>query len=158
MVQWNVLDNLRLTGMTTYREKSEVVDPYFDAAGDPKGGVEEDSDTSNDYTLRLDWTPEISTGYLLVHVDYVFREDTESFGDDAIFVDGPWYFQDKKQLSARVSWQNESDTIEVALWGKNLLDEEYAANPSGFAADELGTVHTNIDDPITYGLDLRYSF
>jgi len=158
MVQWNVLDNLRLTAMTTYREKTEVLDMYFDAGGDPQGGVEEDSDTSNDYTLRLDWTPEISTGYLLVHVDYVFREDTGASEDTAIFATGPWYFQDKKLLSARISWQNEADNIEVALWGKNLLDEEYAANPGGFAADTLGAVHTNIDDPLTYGIDLLYSF
>ena len=72
-------------------------------------------------------------------------------------MDGPWYFQDRKMLNARLAWSNDDDTIEVALWGNNLLDEEYASNPGGLASD-LGAVHTSIADTITYGLDLRYSF
>ena len=88
----------------------------------------------------------------------MYNEDPGPNEDTVIFTTGPWYFQDKKLLNARLAWTNEDENIEVALWGKNLLDEEYAANPSGFAADTLGVVHTSIDDPITYGLDLRYSF
>jgi hypothetical protein len=59
---------------------------------------------------------------------------------------------------SRVAWQNEGGNIEVALWGKNLLDEENASNPGGFVADVLGAAHTAIDDPLTYGVDLRYMF
>jgi len=158
IVQWNVLDNLRLTGMTTYRDTSSISDEYYDAAGELKGGVEETGQTNNDYTLRFDWTPEIPVGYLLVHIDYIFNEDTGKFDDEAVFYPGPWYFQDKKKLSARIAWENDSANIEVALWGKNLLDEEYAANPGGFVADALGAAHTSIEDPLTYGIDLRYSF
>ena len=97
-------------------------------------------------------------GYLLVHVDYVFIEDTGEFEDDAVFFEGPWYFQDKKRLSARIAWESDDASIEVALWGKNLLDEEYAGNPGGFVADELGAAYTSIEDPLTYGVDLRYAF
>ena len=46
----------------------------------------------------------------------------------------------------------------MALWGKNLLDEEFAENPGGFVADELGAYKTNVQDPLTYGVDLRYNF
>jgi iron complex outermembrane receptor protein len=158
IVQWNVLDNLRLSGMTTYREKESVFENYFNAAGEPAGGETEEAETDIEYTLLFDWTPEIPAGYMLVHVDYVFKEDSGPDEDDAIFETGPWYFQDTKLLSARISWQNDADTIEVALWGKNLLDEETASNPGGYVADTLGASHTNIDDPMTYGLDLRYSF
>ena len=158
IVQWNVLDNLRLTALTTYRDTESVSDPYFDAAGDPKGGEKETGQTNNDYTLRFDWTPEIPVGYLLVHVDYVFTEDTGRFEDGAIFYEGPWYFQDKEMLSARVAWESSDSSIEVALWGKNLLDNEYAGNPGGFVADTLGAAYTSIDDPMTYGIDLRYAF
>ena len=158
VVYWNVLDNLRLTAMTTYRDTDETLDSYFDSAGDPAGGETENSETSNDYTLRLDWSPEIASGYLLVHADYVFKEETGPTENDVIYAEGPWYFQDKKLLSARISWQNNSDNIEIALWGKNLLDEEYAGNPGGLAAANLGVPHTSLDDVRTYGLDLRYSF
>ena len=158
IVQWNVLDNLRLTGMTTYRDAESVSDEYYDAAGELKGGDKESGSTNTDYTLRFDWTPEIPMGYLLVHIDYVFNEDTGAFQDEAIFYPGPWYFQDKKRLSARIAWESDNAAFEVALWGQNLLDEEYAANPGGFVADALGAAYTSIDDPLTYGIDLRYAF
>jgi iron complex outermembrane receptor protein len=158
IVQWNVLDNLRLTGITTYRDNESISDPYFNGAGEPQGGDKETGNTSNDYTLRFDWTPEIPMGYLLVHVDYVFIEDSGELDDDAVFYEGPWYFQDKKLLSARMAWENDDGSIEVALWGKNLLDEEYASNPGGLVADGLGAAHTSIEDPLTYGVDLRYAF
>ena len=74
IVQWNVLDNLRLTGMTTYREPDAVLEPYYDAAGELQGGEKESSDARNDYTLRFDWNPQVPVGDLLVHVDCVFQE------------------------------------------------------------------------------------
>ncbi|MFK8050230.1 MAG: TonB-dependent receptor [Halioglobus sp.] len=159
VVQWNVLDNLRLTALSTYRETDTVADTFFNSAGEPAGGKEPTDDAETEYTLRFDWTPEIAVGSVLVHMDYVFRESPGPLLNQAIFLTGPWYFQDQKLLSARVSWQNDDENIEVALWGRNLLDNEYAENPGGFVADTLGAAHTKfLEDPITYGVDLRYSF
>lgn len=157
VVQWNVLENLRLTGLTSYRETDSVFEAYFDSQGQLAGG-DETVDATTEYTLRFDWSPAVPVGYVLIHVDYIFKEDAEEAKENPVFETGPWYFEDKKLLSARVSWQTEDDSIEVALWGRNLLDEEYAQNPDGFGADTLGAAHTRIDDPVTYGLDLRYSF
>ncbi|QFU75430.1 TonB-dependent receptor [Halioglobus maricola] len=159
IVTWSITENLRVAGLTTYRETTSIEDKHFNAAGEPAGGEAFTARTNNDYTLRLDWTPNIPTGYLLVHMNYVFNEDPSQYDpDEAIFVDGPWYFNDRKMLNARVAWTNENDNIEVALWGDNLLDEEYASNPGGLAADTLGATHTSIRDTITYGIDLRYAF
>lgn len=158
VVTWNVTDSLRLGGLTTYRETESISEQYYNAAGELVGGNKDDSDSSTEYTLKLDWTPEIAYGYLLLHMNYQFTEDDGPSDDDAVFTTGRWYFQDKKLLNARLAWSNEDDTIEVALWGNNLLDEEYASNPGGEAADTLGSYHTNIDDVLTWGVDLRYSF
>ncbi|GAB5450396.1 MAG: TonB-dependent receptor [Halioglobus sp.] len=154
---WQPLDELQLAGLTTTRDTERVQEMYFDAKGEPRGGEPENLKTQTDYTLRLDWTPNIPVGYLLVHVDYVFNEADDD-SSAAIFTTGPWYFQDREELSARIAWSNENDTIEVALWGKNLLDKERASNPGGFVADTLGAYKTTIEDPMTYGVDLRYSF
>ncbi len=156
-----ITDDLRLEISSTYRESESVLEPYFDAAGEPAGGDTQISRADTDYTLRLDWTPEVPTGYLLVHMDYVFEEEGGPDANSVIFYEGPWYYQDKKQLSARIAWQNFSETLEVALWGRNLLDEEYATNPGGFVADPsngLAAAHTRLDDPLTWGLDFRWSF
>jgi hypothetical protein len=45
--------------------------------------------------------------------------------------------------------QEKSDTFEVALWGKNLLDKEIAENPGGLVADAIGAYRTCIEDPLT---------
>lgn len=158
VLTWNVTDTLRVGGLTTYRDTESVSDRYYNAAGDLVGGEKITGDTNTEYTLKLDWTPEIPYGYLLLHMNYQFREDPGPDKNTAIFTTGKWYFQDRKLLNARLAWSNEEDTIEVALWGNNLLDEEYAGNPGGFAADTLGAYHTNIDDVLTWGVDLRYSF
>lgn len=157
VLQWQVLDSLMLTGMTTVRDEEKTPEAYFDSQGNPKGGRKENTSTDTDYTLRLDWTPDIPMGYLLVHVDYVFNEADDD-SDAVIYTTGQWYFQDRELLSARLAWTNNEENIEVALWGKNLLDKELAENPGGFAASTLGVYRTSIEDPLTWGVDLRYSF
>ncbi len=55
VVQWNVLDNLRLTALTTYRETDTVADAFFNSAGEAAGGKEPSDDTQTEYTApRLD--------------------------------------------------------------------------------------------------------
>ena len=158
---WSVTDVFRLEASSTYRDVESVFSEYYKEKGELAGGEKESGSTDMEYTIRMDWTPEIPVGYLLVHVDYVFEEDGGSNENTAIFHTGPWYFQDKKQLSVRIAWQTPDETIEVALWGQNLLDEEYASNSGGFVADEgsgLGAAHTGIDNPLTGGIDFRWSF
>jgi hypothetical protein len=130
---------------------------YFDGQGDPQGGRKESESTDLDYTLQLDWTPDIPRGYLLVHVDYIFNEADDD-SNATIYTTGRWYFQDRELLNARIAWSNEADTIEIGIWGKNLQDNEIADNPGGFVADFFGAYRTNIEDPRTYGMDFRYSF
>ncbi len=99
---WSVTDNIRLTAMGTYRETDSVFERYFDAAGEPAGGVVESTRSDADYTLRLDWTPAIPVGALLVHIDYIVDENEQS-PTDTIFLTGPWYFQTEKWLNARLA-------------------------------------------------------
>jgi len=157
IVQWRPFDTLKLSGLTTIRDSQKTPISYFDGQGEPQGGEKESESTDTDYTLRLDWTPAIPVGQLLVHIDYVFNE-AEDKSNETIFTTGPWYFQDRELLSARIAWSNEQDNLEVALWGKNLQDNEIADNPGGFVADALGAYKTSIEDPLTFGIDLHYYF
>ncbi|MEZ5502940.1 MAG: TonB-dependent receptor [Halioglobus sp.] len=157
VLQWHALDNLLLTGMTTVRQSKTTPQAYFNGDGEPVGGRKQSDSTNTDYTLRVDWTPAIPVGYLLVHVDYVFEQAPDD-SNVAIYTTGPWYFQDREILSARIAWTNEADNFEVAIWGRNLQDNQIAENPGGYAASTLGAYKTSIEDPITYGIDLRYSF
>lgn len=157
ILQWRVTDTLRLTGMTTMRDIERTPLAYFDSAGRPAGGTTLKEKTNSDYTLRLDWTPEIAYGDLLVHIDWVSESPKEG-KEEPIYTTGRWYFKDKRVLSTRIAWQNEANNLELALWGENLLDEQVARNPDGFAADNLGVYRTFINDPRTYGVEARYFF
>ncbi len=159
MLQWRALDNLLFSGLTTVRSSVKTPQRYFNSGGEEVGGTKEHDSTNTDYTLRLDWTPEIPVGFLLVHLDYVFiASEDPSDTNSPIYTTGEWYFQDKEILSARIAWTNEAENFEVAIWGKNLQDNEIAQNPGGFAAANLGVYKTSIEDPLTYGVDMRYSF
>jgi iron complex outermembrane recepter protein len=158
MLQLRALDSLLLTGMTTVRSAEITPQAYFNSNGQAVGGRKESTNTSTDYTLRLDWTPQIPVGYLLVHVDYVYEENEGPSETTAIYTTGEWYFQDREILSARIAWTNEAENFEVAIWGRNLQDNEIADNPGGYAAANLGAYRTSIEDPLTYGMDIRYSF
>jgi iron complex outermembrane receptor protein len=159
ILQWQALDTLLLTGMTTVRQAETTPQDYFNGGGEPVGGVKEHDATKTDYTLRMDWNPEIPVGFLLVHVDYVFEQSiSPSDTNDPIYTTGPWYFQDRKILSARIAWTNPSENFEFAIWGRNLEDNKIADNPGGLAAANLGAYRTSIEDPLTYGIDVRYSF
>lgn len=157
VLQWFPIESLKLSGLTTMRDEEIEPESYFDGRGEAKGGRKMSQDTDLDYTLQLDWTPEIPRGYLLVHVDYVFNEAADD-SDATIYTTGRWYFQDRELLNARIAWSNDDDTFEVGIWGKNLQDNQIAENPGGFVADFFGAYKTNIEDPRTYGVDFRYSF
>ena len=68
------------------------------------------------------------------------------------------FYSSKISASARIAWTNDADNFEVAIWGRNLQDNEIADNPGGYVASTLGAYRTSIEDPLTYGVDLRYSF
>lgn len=156
-VRWSVTDSLLLTALGTIRDVEAESEPYFDGRGDPRGGRPEKFSTDTNYTLSLDWTPDLPVGYLLVHADYVFNEAPDD-SNATIYTTGRWYFKDRKELNARIAWTNEDENFEVGIWGDNLLDRENADNPGGYVAADLGAYKTGIQDPRTYGMDIRYLF
>ncbi|GAA5316392.1 MAG: TonB-dependent receptor [Candidatus Pelagadaptatus aseana] len=160
-LNWLPTDNLMLGLITTQRDSESTSESYFDAQGNPQGGTTEKGETLDAYTLTLDWTPEIPVGSLHVHMDYIFNEQDlqnednyqvgmesgiENFGDD------------KEILNARIAWYSDDDKYELALWGKNLLDNQYTGVPGGYAAGEFGIGLTTISEPLTWGMDARYNF
>ena len=57
-------------------------------------------------------------------------------------------------LNARLTWTPASEAFEVALWGKNLTDEEWV----NFIAPIVTMDQLNYSDPRTYGVEFRYHF
>ncbi|NIB40147.1 TonB-dependent receptor [Pseudomaricurvus alkylphenolicus] len=158
---WIPVDRLQLGLVTTMRDNDSQYQNYVDAQGNPAGGEKEEEETLSAYTLTLDWAPKIPVGSLNVHIDYIFEE--QDFGpDDADYL--PIYEHlenfgaDKKTLNARLAWSSDDERYLLALWGKNLLDQQYTGIPGGLAASDLGAAYTDVSAPLTWGIDARYQF
>jgi iron complex outermembrane receptor protein len=56
--------------------------------------------------------------------------------------------------NVRLSWRNTADNMELAIWGKNITDEEVVSHTT-FGLDEFAAYHK---PPATYGVSFSYSF
>lgn len=94
-----------------------------------------------DLAARVDWS------YIDDH--FIFSADFESTAVDAFNL-----------VDARLTLKNiplaEIQTLEVALWGKNLTDEEYRTSGIDFGA--FGFTGNHFGDPRTYGIEFTYGF
>lgn len=158
---WIPVDTLQLGMVTTMRDSDSQYQPYIDAQGNPAGGEKESAETLSAYTLTLDWAPEIAVGSLDVHVDYIFEE--QDFNPDSadylpVYESLENFGADKKTLNARIAWTSDDEHYMLALWGKNLLDNQYTGIPGGLAASDLGAAHTTVSAPLTWGIDARFNF
>lgn len=161
IVDWQATSALKLGLVTEYRKTESSWEQFYNGDGDLVTDTEKDS-SADAYTLTADWTPDwaFGDGQWKVHVDYVYEENTRADDPDilAIAKQIPAYFADSKNLNARISWQSNSDHWEVAVYGKNLTDNEMTGGIGGFAAAVLGTPITSLNPPRTAGVEVKYQF
>lgn len=159
-LDWMVSDELRFGLVYTYREQESTREPYYNAQGEFVSNDVADATTPQEYTLSLDWAPQISYGSLFLHVDYIFEENTDPENEDHIddFNAVPGYADDTELLNARLTFVMPEGDWEFALWGKNLTDNKRISQPSGLTGDVLGTYHVGIVDPRVFGVDAKRVF
>ena len=163
IVNWMPTDTLRFAVQTEFREREATWEPYFDANGDPAVDLET-SDTPTDYTFTFAWSPQLGRGRLDTRIDYIFNENTYVIGQDTVFdpADFPGlldeaFFEDRKDLRARVAWTSDDDQWTLALWGKNLLDQKRLGSVRDISV-LFGTPFTSMDLPRTWGIEIETRF
>jgi iron complex outermembrane receptor protein len=163
VANWLITDSLRVALQTTWRDKEVTWDPYFDANGDPQDDLER-SETNTDYTVTVGWSQEVARGNLDARIDYIFNENPYVIGQDTVFdpADYPGmldkgFFEDRKDLRARLAWTSEDDAWTLALWGKNLLDQKRLGGISDISV-LFGTPFTSLSLPRTWGIELEARF
>ncbi|MEX1667121.1 TonB-dependent receptor [Zhongshania arctica] len=157
---WLATENLRFGLIYTYREQESSRESYFNAQGEFVVADQLNATSPQEYTVTLDWSPEINYGLLLFHFDYIYEENTEPENEDhqPFFNTVNGYGDDTSLLNARVAWNTPGGGYEMALWGKNLLGNERVSQPGGLTGTDIGTFHVGIVDPLTYGVDFRVIF
>ncbi|HEY8569928.1 TonB-dependent receptor, partial [Microbulbifer sp.] len=158
-VDWMATESMRFGLVTTVRDADSQWEPYYDAQGELQSERQKSSvDTA--YTVTFDWAPAISVGDLNLHLDYIFAENSDQLepGFVASFSDIEGVGADDKRLNGRMVWMSGGGRYELALWGRNLLDNERTGIPSGRSMAVFGTPYTSVSEPRTYGAEVRYNF
>jgi iron complex outermembrane receptor protein len=159
-VSWLITEDLLFSALSTYREEENQSEEFYDAKGELTQ-FDSSSDTAGNYTLTLDWRPKLAAGNLLVRGEYIYAENTRD-ADDANYnpdfesIGG--YTDDSRLVNGRVAWSHPKDTWEVALWGRNLTDQDRLSGISQTTVAVFGTPIVRILDPRTWGIEAIYRF
>ena len=155
-----VTEQLRFGLIYTYREEDSQREAHFNAQGEFVTADQQNNTTPQEYTITMDWSPNWGGGSWLLHMDYIYEENTDPDNEDHrdFFNDVPGYGEDTQLLNARFMWVAPNGRYELALWGKNLLGNDRVSQPGGLTGDVLDTYHVGIIDPLTWGLDAKFVF
>ena len=159
-VRWMATENLSL-GLVSEIRSTDIKSPeFYNGEGTLILAQTASNDASLNYTLMLDWMPDFDMGTTNFHIDYEFVENinSEEIGLEDYKKAIAGYFYDTKNLSARLSWADDSDTFEIGLWGKNLLDQRNVISVGGFTVEAQGTPIARINRGLEAGIDLKYNF
>jgi len=125
--EWNATDRLSFSGNYAYLD-SEVNDLFIVTATSPPGGTDLSGKSlrqapRNSYNLVAKYMIPLSSGTLDLRAEYshVDRQRLD-YLDDRVRVDA------HDLIDARIAWTSESEKLEVALWGKNLAEEDYISH------------------------------
>lgn len=88
-------------------------------------------------------------GSLSFHVDYQFVDDQLSD-----YLNQNVILESHELVNMRFAWQNSDESIEIAAWAKNLLDETYISHAYVIGPGIIGTFGA----PRTYGITFNWRF
>jgi len=159
-LRWMVSDSLTLGIMSEIRSTDTDYPAYYNAEATLVKAQKTSTNAAQNMTLLFDYMPDVSSGSLNVHMDFVYRENTndEDPGIESYKLAVSDYFTNYKNLSGRISWTNDSERYEIGLWGKNLTDKRYVESIGGLAASALGTPIARINRGREIGLDFKINF
>ena len=146
---WLPTDNLSISGFYSY------LDTEFDTTNIPGTAFPDQSGQdlirapNSKYNINVDYArPLNSGGELAFGLSYRFTDDQRGELE-------PWAVQPSfNLLDARIAWTNANANFEIAVWGKNLTDEEYVTHLYTIASSVVGV----FGDPLMYGVSLTYQF
>jgi len=146
---WVLSDHLTLSGFYGYQD-SEFKETNIPGTAFPdQSGQNLIRTPENKYNLNADYTLPLDSGATLsASLSYRYTDDQRGELE-------PWAIQPEfNLLDARVSWTSADENLELALWGKNLGDEEYVTHLYTIASSVVAVY----GDPAMYGITASYNF
>ncbi|QOL26830.1 TonB-dependent receptor [Thalassotalea sp. LPB0316] len=159
-LRWTITPTVSVGVVSEIRSTDTKRPAYYNAEGTLIEAQTTSQDAALNYTLSFDWLPDLGVGTTAFHMNYVFVENlnADDPGLEEYAKGVPEYFEDIQDLNMRLSWINDKDNLELGVWGKNLLDNDYMLSLGGLTADLLGTPFGRINRGLEAGIDIKYSF
>jgi iron complex outermembrane receptor protein len=151
---WAVTSYFELFGFYAFNDAEYDDYKYNDGVNEvDNSGNDLKNAPRNSYAAnaRFHWQLE-SAGSLTALVTFSHRDETQQSDENH----DSNRFKDKDLLNATMTWTSPSEKIDVAVWGRNITDEEYQihsiADSSGSEASSLYGM------PDNYGVSVSYRF
>ncbi len=148
---WLITDSLTFNGSLSQTDSEFVDTILLDGQGNEVdiSGQELTRAADSKYAISLEYETPIASGELKLRVDQRYT----SWNRQDIFAESsnqPGFHV----MDARAAWTNEGRDWEVALWTKNLRDEEYISHAYIVGPGVIAT----FGNPQTYGMTVTKSF
>lgn len=148
---WLITENLSLSGAYSYTDSEFVDTILLDGQGNPVdiSGQELTRAADSKYAIALEYYQPLSRGALRFRLDqrYTSLNRQDILSDEPV---QPGFHV----MDARASWISGDEGWEVALWSKNLRDEEYIAHVYIVGPGVIAV----FGDPLTYGVTVTKNF
>lgn len=146
---WRVTQALTLSGFYAYQDSEFKSTDIPGTAFPDQRGQDLPRTPGEKYSLSLDYDHPLADGSA-VNLNLSYRYTDDQRGELE-----PWAIQPSFELiDARLGWTNRSERLELALWGKNLADEEYISHVYTIASSVVAV----FGEPRTYGVAATYRF
>ncbi|GHF15432.1 hypothetical protein GCM10017044_06980 [Kordiimonas sediminis] len=170
-ILWAPVDGLRLFANAGYQDvtctrncgtdedQPDNPDPF---QGQPTGVPSKRVSVGGDYRFDLG-----NSGSLLFHIDHSYssarrdngRCQVEGTCGLQVVGDVMWYTGGAKNYTnARIGWENESGAYGLSVFGRNIFSNIYPGGAAGDGKDLLGAASSSIDEPWTWGIELKAKF
>ena len=146
---WVVTEQLTLSGFYAFQE-SEFGDTNIPGTAFPdQSGQDLIRAPENKFNINADYAMAMADGSEL-GVNFSWRYTDDQRGELE-----PWAIQPAFDLfDARLSWTRSDGAMELAVWGKNLANEEYISHVYTIASSVVAV----FGDPRMYGATITYRF
>ena len=146
---WVPVENLTLSGFYSY------LDSEFTDTNVPGSVFEEQTGNDllftprNKYSINAEYVlPLNERGELSANISYRYTDDQRGEFE-------PYAIQPSYDLfDARLAWNSPNDTLEIAVWGKNLFDEEHVTHLYAIGGEVIAV----FGDPQMYGISLTWRY
>ena len=144
---WVASNNLTISGFYGYQDSEFGNTNIAGIAFSDQFGQDLIRTPKNKYSINADYIyPLGNNGEIAANISYRYTDDQRGELE-------PWAIQPEFDLvDARIGWTRNDDKLEVALWAKNLADEEYITHLYTIASSVVAV----FGDPRMFGVSVTY--